>query len=75
MAAPREDPDGLAPTIPPSGPNCTAEVPRKIHIEVADAESDMRVLYQQVLWNPPIPRGTFGPSAAPGMAVEPVTCE
>jgi hypothetical protein len=75
MATPREDPDGLAPPIPPSGPNCTAEVPRKIHIEVADAESDMRVLYQQVMWNPPVPEGTFGTSILPGMAVEPVTCE
>jgi len=75
MATPREDPDGLAPPLPPSGPTCTAEVPRKIHIEVIDAESDMRILYQQVLWNPPLPRGTFELPMTPGMPVEPVTCE
>jgi hypothetical protein len=75
MATPREDPDGLAPPLPPSGPNCTAEVPRKIHIEVIDADSDVRILYQQVLWNPPLPGGTFEPPMTPGMPVETVTCE
>jgi hypothetical protein len=75
MATPREDPDGLAAPLPPSGPNCTVEVPRRIQIEIGDAESDMRILYQQVLWNPPLPGGTFEPLMTPGMPVETVICE
>jgi hypothetical protein len=75
-AGPREDPDALAPPLPPSGPPCDAEVPRKIHVEVPDPEgADVRFLYQQLIWNPPLPEGTFDQPAPPGMRVEPVTCE
>jgi hypothetical protein len=75
-AGPREDPDGLAPAIPPSGPLCDTEVPRKIHVEVPDPEgADVRFLYQQLTWNPPLPEGTFDQPIPPGMHIEPVTCE
>src|SRR4051794_27067340 len=33
-AAPRVDPEGLDPVLLPSGPPCSVEIPRKIHIEV-----------------------------------------
>jgi hypothetical protein len=73
-AAPREDPDGLAPTLPASGPPCDAEVPRKIHLEVPDPEADLRFEYQQLWWNPPQPEGTFEQPVPPGLAVEDVSC-
>lgn len=74
-AGPREDPDGLAPPIPPSGPPCDAEAPRKIHLEVPDPEADVRLQYQQLTWNPPLPEGTFDQPVPPGMRVEYVNCD
>ena len=74
-AGPREDPDGLAPALPPSGPPCDAEIPRKIRMEVPDPEADVRFQYQDRKWNPPLPEGTFEQPAPPGMPVEPVNCE
>jgi hypothetical protein len=74
-AGPREDPDGLEPPIPPSGPVCDAEIPRKIHVEVPVPEADVRFSYQQLSWNPPLPQGTFEQPVPPGMRVAQVTCE
>lgn len=74
-AGPRLDPDGLSPPLPPSGPQCNAEIPRKIQVEVASPASDVRVLYRQVQWNPPLPPDVFEQSPPPGMTVEAVTCE
>jgi len=74
-AGPREDPDGLAPPVPPSGPPCDAEIPRKIRMEVPDPEADVRFQYQQLSWNPPLPEGTFEQPAPPGVRPEQVNCE
>jgi hypothetical protein len=74
-AGPREDPDNLAPPIPPSGPTCDTEIPRKIHVEVPNPEADVRFQYEQVSWNPPLPEGTFVQAPPPGMRVEDVTCD
>lgn len=75
-AGPREDPDALPgeAAIPPSGPPCDAEVPRRIHVEVPDPEADVRFQYEQVTWNPPLPQGTFEQPVPAGMRVEHVTC-
>ncbi len=74
-APPREDPDGLTQALPPSGPPCGAEIPRKIHLEVPDPETDVRFEYAQIAWNPPLPDGTFEQVAPAGLAVEVVNCE
>jgi hypothetical protein len=73
-AAPREDPDNLEAPLPPSGPACHAEVPRRIHIELDTPPSDLRIVYQQLSWNPPLPSGTFEQSSPPGFSPEEVTC-
>ncbi len=75
MAGPREDPDNLQAPLPPSGPDCQAELPHRIHLEVETPESDLRVVYQQLFWNPPLPEGTFDQQPPPGLTPEPVTCE
>ena len=75
MAAPRIDPDNLEPPLPPSGPPCDAEVPRKIHVEVPVPSSDVRFQYQQLSWNPPLPTGIFALQPSPGMRVETVSCD
>jgi hypothetical protein len=74
-AGPRVDPDNLEPPVPPSGPPCDTEIPRKIHLEVPAQDADVRFQYTQVVWNPPLPTGTFDQPPRPGMPVEIVTCE
>jgi hypothetical protein len=75
MAQPLFDPEGIDPTVLPSGPVCDAEVPRKIHVEVPEQDDDVQFKYTDITWNPPIPEGTFTQPAPPGMAVVPVRCE
>ncbi len=73
-ASPRIDPDGLAPPIPPSGPFCEAEIPRRIRVEVPDRGADVRFNYEQVVWNPPLVEGIFDQEPPPGTPVEFVDC-
>ncbi|MDP9151412.1 MAG: DUF4292 domain-containing protein, partial [Myxococcota bacterium] len=74
-AGPRVDPDNIAPPLPPSGPVCDAEIPRKIHLEVGDPDADVRFHYEQATWNPPLPEGSFEQPPPPGAQVERVNCE
>lgn len=74
MAKERLDPDNLEPPIPPSGPECDAEIPRKIHVDVPDQDEEVKFTYDQVTWNPPLPEGTFLQPVPPGMPVVQVTC-
>ncbi len=74
MATPRVDPDGLDAPTPPSGPNCTAELPRKIHVRVPSRGQDMQFRYEKVTWNPPLPAGTFAQAVPTGSRVVPVSC-
>lgn len=73
-AAPRVDPDGIEPPIPPSGPPCDAELPRKLHVEVPGDGQDVRIRYDQATWNPPLPEGVFAQPPPPGLPVEQVEC-
>lgn len=75
MAAPLEDPDHLEPPIPPSGPECHVEVPRKIHVEVPDTDEDVEFRYTQVTVNPPLPEGVFTQPVPAGVQVVHVECE
>jgi hypothetical protein len=54
---------------------CDAEIPRKIHVEVPNPEADVRFVYQQVTWNPPLPEGTFDQPIPGGVRIEHVTCD
>jgi hypothetical protein len=76
-AGPRQDPDNLPgePPIPPSGPTCDAEVPRRIHVEVPYPAADVRFVTTQLVWNPPLPEGTFIQPVPTAMRVEQVTCD
>jgi hypothetical protein len=74
MAKARIDADGIDPPILPSGPMCTAELPRKIHVEVPSLQEDVQFRYDTVTWNPPLPTGVFTQQPQPGMPTTPVTC-
>lgn len=55
----REDPDGLDAPIPPSGPLCQAEVPRRLRLLIAQSERDLVVHFETLHHNPPLIEGAF----------------
>ena len=59
MSSPQLDDDGIDPPIPPSGPMCSADVPKKIHVEVPTSGDDVLFRYEEVKLNPPLAEGTF----------------
>jgi hypothetical protein len=74
MSGPLIDSAGLDPPLAPSGPECEAEVPRRIHVEVPALGEDVMFRYDTITWNPPLPEGTFIQPPREGMPLVPVTC-
>lgn len=72
---PLTDDLGIDPPIPPSGPECRAEVPRRIHLEVPSTGQDLLLQYEKVKWNPPLPPATFTQEQPSGLDQAYVTCE
>ena len=72
--APREDELGIDPPIPPSGPACRAEIPRKIQVQVPYTRDDMRFRYEEVGLNPPLPVGVFTQPMPGGVRRQYVQC-
>jgi hypothetical protein len=66
-APPRVDPDGIDPPMPPSGPACEAELPRRLHIEVPAEEHDLVIAVVEASHNPPLPPGVFTQEPEPSM--------
>jgi hypothetical protein len=73
-AAPRVDPDGIDPVVPPSGPSCDAEVPRKVRFIVPGAGRDIVFIQREVHHNPPLFPELFQQQPAPGMRVRRSSC-
>jgi hypothetical protein len=69
------DSAGIDPPLAPSGPQCQAEVPRRIHVEVPNLGEDVSFRYDTIEWNPPLPTGTFVQAPREGLALTPVTCD
>lgn len=74
MAGALVDPDGLEPDVAPSGPACSVEVPRRIHVEVASDDADVQFRYRELTVNPPLPTGVFRQTPPAGARVERVEC-
>lgn len=72
---PRVDELGLDPPIPPSGPACWAQVPRKIQVTVPYTTDDLRFRYHEVGLNPPLPEGVFEQPVPGGVRRRYVTCQ
>lgn len=73
-AKPMVDPDGLEADIPPSGPPCDAEVPRRIRFEIPIAERDVLFEQKNAEHNPPRLPNAFTQERAPGTRLEISTC-
>ena len=72
---PRQDPDGLDPDIPPSGPPCRAEVPRRIHFVMPNTGDDMQFRYEDAGLNPPLVDRVFEQNVPGGVQVREVRCQ
>lgn len=75
MSVPQVDPAMIDPPIPTSGPQCTAELPRRIHVEVPGKDQDVLFRYEDVKWNPPLPDGVFTQPVPGGVQIVPVSCD
>ena len=64
---------GMKP-LPPSGPMCTAEIPRRIHVEMPNLGADVLFRYEKVEWNPPLQPGVFTQQPQPGLTPVEVKC-
>jgi hypothetical protein len=73
-APPRDDPDGLEPAIMPSGPPCSAEVPRRIRFVSANSETDFVLSYSSVHHNPPLLPTVFRQPVPGGVHVVHASC-
>lgn len=75
MAESRRDPDGLMPEVPPSGPVCRAELPRRVRFVVPVADRDVVFEHQKVQHNPPLSQGAFRQPIPEGVTIRPSDCE
>jgi hypothetical protein len=73
-AAPRVDPEGIEPEVPPSGPSCNAEVPRKVRFIVPGAGRDIVFIQREVHHNPPLVPGLFQQQPPAGVRVRHSSC-
>jgi hypothetical protein len=75
MAKVREDPDGLDPPIPPSGPTCSADVPRRMRLLVPDGRRDLVIHFERVEHNPPLVPGAFRQVRPDGVVAALARCQ
>lgn len=68
------DPDGIDPPIPPSGPECRAELPQRLHFVVAEGEHDVLLASRGLAHNPPLVPGVFVQEPPPGLRVRHSPC-
>jgi hypothetical protein len=69
-----KDPDGLDPTLPPSGPACNAEIPRRMRLEVPDTDQELTVRVKEVHHNPPLQSSVFQQATPTGVQVRSAVC-
>ncbi|NUP05662.1 MAG: hypothetical protein HOW73_06335 [Polyangiaceae bacterium] len=75
-SAPIVDEDGIDPDVPPSGPECNAELPHTIRFVVKETKDDVLWNYKDdVFWNPPLLEGTFDQKKPGGMVEQFSDCQ
>jgi hypothetical protein len=66
-APPQVDPDGLEPPMPPSGPECSVELARRVHIRVPSGDHDLVLALKNAVLNPPLAPSVFEPERPRGL--------
>lgn len=67
------DPEMLLPPTPPSGPQCSAPLPRAVRLDVPDAH-DLILSHKDVEHNPPITEGNYTQNIPNGVRVQKANC-
>jgi outer membrane lipoprotein-sorting protein len=67
-----DDPTALV--IPPSGPACNAEIPRRLRILTPDTDQELVLHNKDVSHNPPLAPGVFQQQARRGVTVRYAAC-
>lgn len=73
-AKPRVDPLGIDEDVPPSGPQCYAEIPRRVRFIVPLSDRDVIFEHDDVEHNPPLLPGTFTQPVPDGVSVRRSDC-
>ncbi len=73
-ASARVDPDGIDPDLPPSGPVCSASLPRRLHLEVPAEQQDVVLSISEIVHNPPLAGGVFEQGPPGGVSVRASPC-
>jgi hypothetical protein len=73
-AGPRVDPDGIDPDVPPSGPPCSAEIPRRVHITSEVSGEDVLLVHSEIVHNPPLLDGLFDQKPPAGVRLSTAYC-
>lgn len=73
-APPRKDQDGLEPTLMPSGPECHAEIPRRLRLVTPDTDQELVLRNKDVVHNPPLPEGSFRQGPPRGVTIRRSVC-
>ena len=73
-AVPWQDPDGIEPDVPPSGPACDAELPAEVEFVVQVAERDVILDFDSVEHNPPLLDRVFSQSRPRGAQLRQLNC-
>jgi hypothetical protein len=71
----RSDPEGIDPDVPPSGPECGARLPRRLHLEVPAEEQDLVLSISEIAHNPPLTPGVFDQRPPGGVVVRSSPCQ
>jgi hypothetical protein len=71
----RSDPDGIDPDVPPSGPSCSARVPRRLHLQVPAEEQDLLLQISDIAHNPPLLPSSFEQRPPGGVVVRGSPCQ
>lgn len=74
-APPRSDPDGIDPDVAPSGPACSASVPRRLRLQVPAEEQDLVLTVGEIAHNPPLKAGAFEQRPPGGVVVRSSPCQ
>jgi hypothetical protein len=74
IAAARVDPEGIDPDVPPSGPPCGAEIPRRLRFESDATGDDVVFEIKEVVHNPPLIAGLFQQQAPAGVSMSYSDC-
>jgi hypothetical protein len=73
-APPRVDPDGIEPDVPPSGPVCDAELPRRLRFQIPGAGRDIVFEQSEVVHNPPLTPELFRQQPSAGVRIRHSSC-